>query len=40
MKMLRLISGHIRKDMIQNEEILLKTRTTPIDEKISESHLR
>lgn len=38
--MLIQISGHIRRDMIQNEENLLKIRTIPIDEKISESHLR
>ena len=40
MGMLRWISGNKRKDGIQNEEIRLKIRMAPIDEKMRESHLR
>jgi hypothetical protein len=35
-----LISGNTKKDIIQNEEILLIIRVTPIDEKMKENHLR
>ena len=40
MGMLRWISGNKRKDGIQNEEIRLKIRMAPIDEKMRESRLR
>ncbi len=40
MKMLRWICGNTSKDRIRNEEIRLRLRVTPIDEKMGESHLR
>jgi hypothetical protein len=40
MRMLRYISGNIRKDMIRNEKIRLKIGVTSIDEKMRECHLR
>ena len=40
MQMLRWMSENIRKNRIQNKEIHLKIRVTPIDEKMRESHLR
>ena len=40
MRMLKWISGNTRKDEIPNEEIHLKTRVAPIDEKTRKSHLR
>lgn len=40
MRVLRWISGNIRKDKIWNEEICLKIVVATIDEKIRVSHLR
>lgn len=40
MRMLGWIIENTRKYRIQNEEIRLKIRVTPIDEEMSESHLR
>ena len=40
MKMLWWISGNTQKDRIWNEEICLKIRVSPIDEKMRESCLR
>ena len=40
MRMLGWIFENTRKYIIQNEEIRLKIRVTPIDEEMSESHLR
>ncbi len=40
MRMLKLISGNIRKDKIQNEEIRLKIGMAPIEKKMRESCLR
>lgn len=40
MRMLGWIFENTRKYRIQNEEIRLKIRVTPIDEEMSESHLR
>jgi hypothetical protein len=40
MKMLRWISSNTQKDRIRNEEIRLKIRVTPIDEKMRKSWLR
>ena len=34
------MSENIQKNRIQNKEIHLKIRVTPIDEKMRESHLR
>ena len=40
MRMLKLISGNIRKDKIQNEEFRLKIGMAPIEKKMRESCLR
>ena len=40
MRMLKWISENTRKDKIQNEEIRIKIRVAPIDEKMRENHLR
>ena len=40
MRMLGWIFENTRKYRIQNEEIHLKIRVTPIDEEMNESHLR
>lgn len=40
MRVLGWIIWNSRKYRIQNEEIHLKIRVTPIDEEMSESHLR
>ncbi len=40
MKMLRWISGNIRKYRVWNEENSLKIGIAPIDEKMRECHLR
>ena len=40
MRMVRWISGNVRKYLIQNDKICLKIEVTPIGEKMRESHLR
>ena len=40
MRMLKWISENTRKDKIQNEEIRIKVRVAPINEKMRENHLR
>ena len=40
MRMLKWISENTRKDKIQNEEIRIKIRVAPINEKMRENHLR
>ena len=37
MRMLKYISGNKQKDSVRNEEIFLKIRVAPIDEKMRES---
>jgi len=40
MRMLKWISENTCKDKIQNEEIRIKIRVAPINEKMRENHLR
>ena len=40
LRILRWITGKTQKDMISNEEIRLKIRVAPIDEKMRESCLK
>ena len=40
MRMLKWINGYTQNDRIRNEEIHLKIRIAPIDEKMRENHLR
>ena len=40
MRMLKQISGNTQKDRVRNEEMFLKIRVAPIDEKTRESRLR